>query len=70
MKTAAQINDPQTGRVTIETILQQKSGELQNARKQLIEMRILFFVLCLKYLKPEVEFTPKNLAAAMLKKTK
>lgn len=42
--------------------------DLKSARKQLTELRILFFVLCLKHLPPEAEFTPDNLLIAMLKK--
>ncbi len=42
--------------------------ELQSARKQLIELRITFFILCLKYLPPEAEFTPDDLLKAVLKK--
>ena len=42
--------------------------ELQSARKQLVDMRVTFFVLCLKYLPPGMEFTPDNLLTMMLKK--
>lgn len=48
--------------------IQATCAELQQARKQLTELRILFFVLCLKYIPPETEFTPQNLAASMLRR--
>jgi len=35
--------------------------DLQSVRKQLINLRVMFFVLCLKYLPPEKEFTEENL---------
>lgn len=45
-------------------------AELQVANHELVKLRILFFVLCLKYLKPNVDFTPANLAKALLRKGK
>jgi hypothetical protein len=42
--------------------------ELQSARKQLVDLRVTFFLLCLKYLPPGMEFTPDNLLNVMLKK--
>jgi len=42
--------------------------ELNAARQQLVDLRVTFFVLCLKYLPEGMEFTPDNLLTVMLKK--
>jgi len=44
--------------------------ELKSARQQLVDLRVTFFVMCLKYLPPGTEFTPDNLLTVMLNRDK